>query len=203
MSEIKKQRNLGPRALRVMIIMAMLIAMTVVLDRTPGLSIKTPGWKIGFSFIPPMIAAALLGPVEAAIVYGLSDLIGALLFPFGPYHPGFTIVAALMGFLLGLFLNKRPFAFAKSEKEWQKIRFFPNMLVPVVVNSLLLGLVVNTLWVAQLYGSKTYGGWFTYRLVEYCILVPVQLVIAPGVVKLCELLKKTGIVSHMNRGKRA
>lgn len=179
--------------LRSMIIMAMLIAMTVMLDRVPGLSIKTPGWKIGFSFVPPMIAAMLLGPVEAAVVYGLADLIGALLFPFGPYHPGFTVCAALMGFIMGIFLNKRPFAFAGSGFEWKRLRFFPNYVVPVVVNSLLIGLVINTYWVSQLYGSKTYGGWFAYRLVEYAILVPVQLLLIPVLLKLCDLLKKSGV----------
>ena len=201
MSADNKRKGLGARSLRVLIIMAMLIAMTVALDRVPGLSIKTAGWKIGFSFIPPMIAAALLGPVEGAIVYGLSDLIGALLFPFGPYHPGFTIVAALMGFIMGLFLYPRPFAFARSEREWPRIRFFPNMLVPVVVNCLLLGLVVNTIWVSQLYGSKTYGGWFMYRLVEYCIMVPVQLVVTPAILQLCRLLNKTGIMQAINSGR--
>ncbi|MBO4847741.1 MAG: folate family ECF transporter S component [Clostridia bacterium] len=203
MSSTKKNGGMTPRALRAMIIMAMLIAMTVVLDRTPGLSIKTPGWKIGFSFIPPMIAAMLLGPIESAIVYGLSDLIGALLFPFGPYHPGFTAVAALMGFIMGLFLNKRPLAFARSEREWSGIRFFPNMLLPVAINCLLLGLVVNTVWVAQLYGSKTYAGWFTYRLAEYAILVPVQLVLIPALLKLCDLIKRSGSLKLDRRGSEA
>lgn len=200
MSKSKKSRAEGIFSLRSMIIMAMLIAMTVMLDRVPGLSIKTPGWKIGFSFVPPMIAAMLLGPVQSAIVYGLSDLIGALLFPFGPYHPGFTVVAALMGFIMGVFLNKRPFAFAGSDREWKKIRFFPNMVVPVVVNCLLLGLVVNTFWVSQLYGSKTYAGWFVYRLLEYAILVPVQLVLIPVLLRLCELLKKAGVVGFSRTG---
>lgn len=195
----KERRGRAAVGIRVLTALAMLVAMTVMLDRFPGLSVKTPGWKIGFSFIPPMIAAVLYGPAAAALVYGLSDLIGALLIPFGPYHPGFTVVAALMGFVLGLFLNKRPFAFAGGKAEWKKIRFFPNCIVPVAVNCLLLGLVVNTLWVSQLYGSRTYGGWFVYRLVEYAILVPVQLVLLPAILKLCERLKRTGLVKNDRR----
>ena len=195
----REQRSRAGMSLRVMTVLAMLIAMTVMLDRFPGLSIKTPGWKIGFAFIPPMLAAMLYGPLEGALVYGLSDLIGALLFPFGPYHPGFTIAAALMGFVMGIFLNKKPFAFAKGGFEWKKIRFFPNMLLPVLINALLLGLVVNTYWVSQLYGSKTYWGWFVYRLVEYAILVPVQLVLIPVLLKLCETLKKQGLANKDRR----
>ncbi|MBO4562431.1 MAG: folate family ECF transporter S component [Clostridia bacterium] len=190
----KREKKSGTgMSIHVLTVLAMLVAMTVMLDRFPGLSVKTPGWKIGFSFVPPMIAAILYGPIEAAIVYGLSDLIGALLFPFGPYHPGFTVVAALMGFVMGMFLNKRPFAFAKSGFEWKKIRFFPNQLLPVLINAAVLGLFVNTYWVSQLYGSKTYWGWFLYRLVEYAVLVPVQLLLIPVLLKLCDTLKKAGL----------
>lgn len=204
MSELKKNKakELGPRALRILILIAMLTAMTIALERTPGLSIKTPGWKICFGFVPPMIAGALLGPFAGAAVYGLGDLIGALLFPFGPYHPGFTITAALMGFMFGLFFKSAPFGDSLRSFKWNKIRAFPNVVVPVVVNALVLGLVVNTLWVSQLYGSKTYGGWFMYRLWEYVILVPVEFVLAPGVLKLCGLLGKTGIMKRINEKTR-
>ncbi len=199
---IRSRREKKPRRsfdIHVLSVLAMLVAMTVMLDRFPGLSIKTAGWNIGFAFAPPMLAAMLYGPVEAAIVYGLSDLIGATLFPFGTYHPGFTVVAALMGFIMGLFLNKRPFAFAKGKFEWKKLRFFPNMLIPVLVNALALGLVVNTYWVSQLYGSKTYWGWFMYRLAEYAILVPVQLILIPVLLKLCDTLKKAGLAKQPKR----
>ena len=193
---IRSKREKKPRAavsIYVLSVLGMFLAMTVMLDRFPGLSIKTPGWKIGFSFAPPMIAAMLFGPIEAALVYGLSDLLGATLFPFGPYHPGFTVVAALMGFVYGVFLNKRPFAFAGSKFEWKKIRFFPNHIVPVLINAIVLGLFVNTYWVSQLYGFKTYWGWFAYRLVEYAVLVPVQLILIPVLLKIAERLKKNSV----------
>ncbi len=195
----REEKSRAQMSLRVLTVLAMLLAMTVVFDRFPGLSIKTPGWKIGFAFLPPMIAAMLYGPLEGALVYALADFIGAVLFPFGPYHPGFTVIAAVMGFVMGLFLNKKPFAFAKSSFEWKKIRFFPNSVLCVVINCLVLGLLVNTLWVAQLYGSRTYWGWFTYRLVEYAVMVPVQLLLIPVMLRLCETLKKAGLAG---RGRR-
>lgn len=190
--EKRRSRKKKAFSIRVLTVLSMLVAMMVMLDRFPGLSVKSPALNIGFAFLPPMIAAILYGPIEAAVVYALGDLIGALLFPFGTYHPGFTVCAGLMGFIMGVFLNKRPFAFAGSGKEWKRIRFFPNMLVPVAVNCLAIGLFVNTLWISQLYGSKTYWGWFTARLVEYAVLVPVQLVLLPVLLRLCETLKKAG-----------
>ena len=185
----------GIPSLRALIVCALLIAMYVVLDRF--VSIKTPGWKIGFSFVAPALAAILFGPIGGAVVYALGDLIGALLFPFGPYHPGFTACAALMGVLLGLFLNRTPLAAFGHAFTWPRIRLFPNIVPPVLLNCLVLGLLVNTFWVAQLYGSKTYLGWLIYRLPEYAILVPVQLLLLPILIRLSDTLKK---VIHTPKG---
>lgn len=177
--------------------LAMLIAMEVVLNRF--LSINTAGLKIGFAFIPPIMAAILFGPVESAIVYAMSDFIGAMLFPIGAYHPGFTACAAVMGIVAGLFLNERPFKIFGGTAGWDKIRFFPNVIVPVLINCLVLGLVVNTIWVSQLYGSRTYGGWFAYRLGEYALMVPVQLILIPVLLKVAEQIKKLSIFSRFDR----
>lgn len=198
---VKTPASSASMPLRMMVVTALLIAIYVVLDRiVPG--VRLPAAKIGFSFVAPFIAAMLYGPIAAMLVYGVGDLIAALLFPFGTYHVGFTLVAAVMGIILGLFLHERPFEVFGIEKGWKKIRLFPNIIVPVLINRLVLGLLVNTLWVSQLYGSKTYWGWFVYRLTEYAILVPVQIIIAPVLLKLCEQLKKAG-VGHTSFAKRS
>lgn len=163
---------------------AMLIALEIVLNRF--CSISTAGLKIGFSFVPPMLAAMLYGPLTAGLVYGLSDFLGAMLFPIGPYHPGFTLCAACMGLTLGLALHGKKLSF------WR-------ILVPVCIDCLVLGLFVNTIWVSQLYGSKTYFGWFLYRLPEYAVLVPVQILLAPILSRLSELLRKMGLVGTMGK----
>lgn len=164
----------------VIVYSSLLIALEIVLNRF--CSINTAGWKIGFGFVPIIIAAAMFGPVTAAVVYGLSDLIGALLFPIGAYFPGFTVSAAIMGAVYGLFLYKKT-----DEK---KIRFFPNIIIPVLFNNIVLGLFINTMWVSVLYGSKTYWGWFLYRLPEYAILIPLGCIMIPLLLRLCDKLKK-------------
>ena len=195
----KNEKMLAPDALRRMVAAAMLIALYVLLDRIVP-AIKLPGAKIALSFVAPIVGAILYGPVIGMLVYGLGDLIAALLFPFGTYHPGFTVVAALMGVVFGLFLNDKPFELFGSEKGWNRIRFFPNVAVPVLINNL-LGLFVNTIWVAQLYGSKTYWGWFVYRLPQHGFLVAAELILIPLLLKLCETLKKAGLVSRKHNKK--
>ena len=170
-------------SIRTISYLALLIALEIVLNRF--CSINTMGLKIGFSFVPIVVAANLFGPAHAAAVYALADFLGAILFPIGPYHPGFTVCAALMGLTWGLFL--RP----KNEKIG-----FLNILAPSLINNLIIGLFINTVWVAMLYGSKTYGGWFLYRLSEYAILVPLNLVLVPIILRFCRELKKLIVVEE-------
>lgn len=158
----------------------MLIALEIVLNRF--LSFNTMGLKIGFSFVPIVVAACLFGPYCAAVVYGLSDFMGALLFPIGQYHPGFTVGAVAMGLIYGLFLYG---------KKGKRIALFPNIIVPSLINTLVIGLLINTCWVTMLYSSKGYWGWFIYRLPEYAVLIPLNILIIPVIVSFCERLKKT------------
>lgn len=159
--------------------LALLVALEIVLNRF--LSINTAGLKIGFAFVPVVVAAALFGPVPAAIVNGLADLLGAVLFPIGPYHPGFTVCAAITGLVYGFFLYN---------KDTGRVPFFPNVVLPALINNLVFGLLINTAWVAMLYGSKTYWGWFLYRLSEYVVLIPVNLILVPVLLRLCRELRK-------------
>ena len=159
---------------------AILAAMEIVLNRFG--SFNTMGLKIGFAFVPPTFAAILLGPLPAAAVYAVSDFLGAILFPIGPYHPGFTVCAALMGICAGLFLSN------KSGKTGAAF-FFTGILPCVLINCAVLGLLVNTAWVSMLYDSKTYWGWFLYRLGEYAVLIPVQLIVIPLLITAANRIK--------------
>lgn len=119
-----------------MVISAILLAMQIVLSRQ--LSIQTSEFKIGFGFVPIVIAAILYGPLGGAIVAGLGDFLGALLFPVGAYFPGFTATAVLTGSMYGI-LKKR--------------RNFLSVLLVVISQQIIGSLLLNTLWVSILYGS--------------------------------------------------
>ena len=157
------------------VITAAMAALSMVLNRFA--SIHTMGWTIGFAFIPIVMVAILNGPLPAAIAGALADFVGAILFPFGPYFPGFTVVAAIMGLVYGLFLH------------CEKLRWW-RVVLPAVINNAILGLLVNTLWVSILYGSRTYWGWFVYRLPEYAILIPMNLLFIPVLFRLGLILRR-------------
>ncbi len=171
--------------LRMLTTAAILVALEIVLNRF--CSIKTFGWNIGFSFVPVCAAAVMYGPWMGAVVGGLGDLLGAILFPIGPYFPGFTLCAALMGFTYGVFLYRGEKSLFSG-----KIGLWKHVFPSVLINGIVIGLVINTYWVSLLYGSKTYIGWFIYRLPEYALTIPVRLVVIPVIIKLCERIKIRG-----------
>ena len=138
---------------------AMLIAIEVILSRF--LSINAWNIKIGFGFVPVVIAAILYGPLAGGIVGALSDFIGAVLFPIGTYFPGFTLTSFLMGLVFGLFLYKK--------------QCWLQGLAAVGINQFILGLFLNTFWISVLYGSP-YVPLLATRVFQSILLSVVQLI---------------------------
>lgn len=170
---------------------ALLIALEVVLNRM--VSINTMGLKIGLAFVPMALCAMLFGPVWAAASYAAADFIGAMVFPIGPYFPGFTIMNAFMGLIYWLFLNRG--VFVRSNQLRPAVGQWIDISLATVINCLVFGLLVNTLWVSMLYASKGgYWYWFAYRLSQYVVLVPLHLIFLPFLKKFSLMLKRTGIV---------
>ena len=175
---------------------AILIALEIVLNRF--CSINTTFLKVGFAFVPPAFAAIVFGPATGAAVYALADMLGALLFPMGPYHPGFTACAALMGAVYGFFLCKTPVninhlgkngSFTLSIRR-NTVPIIPNVAVAVLINCIVFGLFINTAWISMLYDTKTYWGYFLSRIIEYAILIPVQIAIIPILLKISGPVRK-------------
>ena len=168
--------------------LGVLVALEVVLNRF--LSIQTPFLKIGLSFVPVVMGGMLYGPAGGAVVGGLGDMIGALLFPFGPYHPGFSVCGAVMGAAYGWFMAVDSRRFHNREH----LSLWPNVVVPVVFNCAVIGLVLNTLWVSQLYGSRTYWGWFVYRVPDEIGMAAVKIAVTPALAPVARRLYALGIV---------
>ena len=152
---------------RTLTLTALLAALEIVLSRF--LSISAWNTKIGFAFVPVVIAAILLGPLYAGIVGAAADFLGAILFPIGAYFPGFTLTAFLMGLCYGLFLYRN--------------QSFPRILGAVAVHQLILSLLLNTLWISVLYGSP-YAPLLVSRLPQCAILAAVQLAVIPLIARL-------------------
>ena len=154
--------------------LGVLIALEIILSRF--LSIHTWNIKIGFSFVPVVISACLFSPIVTGLMGGISDVIGAMLFPVGAYFPGFTLTAFLTGVVYSMVLKKS-----------QSIK---NIIVAVLIVQILGSLLLNTLWISILYGSP-FGALLVTRIYQTVIMSVVQIVVITIVSKRLVPMLKT------------
>ena len=155
-----KQMKIRHDTVRI-VTLALLIALQVVLSRF--LSINLQFLKIGFSFIPLMFAGYLYGASGGVIVAATSDLIGSLLFPSGPFFPGFTATAALAGFVYGLVLNGKGTTL--------------KITVGVLAEQVICSLLLNSWWLSILYHSP-FTVLLTTRIWQVLVMTFVEIVFA-------------------------
>ncbi len=143
---------------------AMLVACQVVLGNL--LQVPMLGKQYNFGFVPIALAGALMGPIPAAIVGGLGDLLGAHLFPAGAYFPGFTLTNVLVGLTCGFILHRR-------KPSWWRV------IAAVAISLAGFNLLLNSLWLNMLayVPGRGYITWVTVRAPNYLVEVPVNVVL--------------------------
>ena len=137
-----------------------LAALYLVLSRM--LSFNAWNTRIGFSFVPLVLAGVLLGPVKAGVTGGIADVLAALLMPTGPYFPGFTLTAVLTGVIYGLFLYEK--------------QTLPRIIGAVLTSQVVCSLLLNTLWISILYKSP-FPAVLATRLTQFAIMSVVQIAV--------------------------
>ena len=96
----------------------------------------------------------------------VSDLVGAILFPFGAYFPGFTLTAAFSGLVYGLMLGGKP--------------ALSRILMAYLITTVVVTLGFNTLFTAILYVKGTdpwhvkYLASLSTRLTQAAIMLFIQ-----------------------------
>ena len=146
---------------RKLAISAMLITLDVLFTRM--LAINTPVMKVGFGFAAVAISGLLYGPLWAMLTAALGDLVGSIIFPVGPFFPGFTLTAALTGLVFGLLIYK------KQGSVWRPV-------LASFLNCLFITLFANTALIAYISGAD-FGTLFVTRIVQFFIMFPVQSVV--------------------------
>lgn len=145
---------------RTVSLLGVLIAMEIVLSRF--LSFHTWNTKIGFSFVPVVMAAMLFGAMEAGVVAAFGDIIGAMMFPVGAYFPGFTLTAFLNGVVYAILLKKK--------------QSLGKIILAVIIVQITGSLFLNTYWISVLYGSPYWSLFFT-RIYQTFVMSFVQIAV--------------------------
>ena len=137
----------------------LLLAIQMVLS-SYGVIEVTDSLKISLAHLALAPTAILFGPVAAGLQGGLSDLLGYMLKPSGPYFPGFTLTAALLGVIYGVMLYKT------ERKLWQ-------IIVARVLVCLLLNITLNTVFLTMLYGPSRLAT-LPLRITKNLIQLPID-----------------------------
>ncbi len=140
-------------------ILALLLAMQIVLSRF--LSISAFNIKIGLGFLPVVLVAIMFKPIVTAGFYALADVLGAVLFPIGAFFPGFTLTAAISGFILGYGLHKN--------------RSIPKIVLVFFINMVICSMLLNTYWITVITGIS-FEKMFISRSVAFGVNFAVQII---------------------------
>ncbi len=159
-----------------LVTMALLVALDIVLSRFGSINLWNT--RIGFGFVPIVVAGMLLGPFKAAVTAAVADIIGALLVPTGAFFPPLTVTAVLRGILYGIMLKYVPEYLAKvidDPKKYQKA-WIGVCAATTLFDQLAFGMLLQSYWLSLLYGSP-YTGMMASRVLQIAILIPVEFVV--------------------------
>lgn len=149
--------------------LGLLTAVSIVLTRVFGVMVPIAGvgaLRLSFGEIPIMLAGVLFGPAAGDLTGVAADLIGYMINSHGgPYFPGFTFTAALVGLIPAMLLHRK-----------RENLIAVQVAGAVLVTDLLTGVLLNTLWVSIMYGQ----GFFVLlpmRVLARLVTLPVYTVV--------------------------
>ncbi len=170
-SLIRSQFSDSLRALsrtRTMTTAGLLLAIQMVLS-SYGVIEVTDSLKISLAHLAIAPTAILFGPVAAGLQGALSDVLGFMLKPTGPYFPGFTLSAALLGVIYGMMLYKT------KRTTWQ-------IIAARVIVCLFVNIVLNTVFLTMLYGPSRLAT-LPIRVFKNLIQLPIDCLLLGAVSK--------------------
>ncbi len=142
--------------------LALFVAINIILTRFLSFYMPIFGAntiRVGFGHVPIILSGVLFGPIAGAMVGAVSDFSGTLLFSPFPYFPGFSLTAALTGFIPGVLFHY----VIKGKISFGKI------IGAVYLTEIITSILLNTLWLSVITGVS-YSMLLYPRVISTCIL---------------------------------
>lgn len=163
---------------------AMLLALRVVLGffANGTLAFFGNNVKLSGAFLPIAVTGVMFGPIPAAIVGALGDIISFLINPTGTYFPGFTISGLLTGIIFGIAFYKNNVTVTRTIIAW-------------VANMLIVETFLAAYWLYVLYGAGSGSSYTVYlvaRFVSVAIKCVPEILLILAVGKLSSKIKLPG-----------
>lgn len=124
-------------------ICALLAALSIILGKYLAINI-TQSFRISFENLPILIAAIYLGPIPAAAVATVADLVGCILVGYA-INPLITLGAAAVGLCGGI------------AAKWAKEHAAAKAVFAVLAGHLIGSVVLKTLGIVIFYGSPFFA----------------------------------------------
>lgn len=150
-----------------LVILALMIGLNIVLSRF--VSIKAMNFKISFTFLTIVLSAYFYGYYGAIMVALFGDLLGALLFPIGPYNPLLTLTSIMCAVVYAYFFYKKDL----NNK---------NIILACLINRFIISLFINTTIISLMY-NLSFKATFITRIYSSTVMFVVE------VLTLCFLRK--------------
>ncbi len=155
------------RDTKVLTICAMLLAIAVILGffKIPISDVA----EIRLQFLPVALSGMLFGPAVGGVIGGLTDVLGFLVKPTGPFFPGFTITGIIQGALYGLMLYKK-------EPTLKRI------IVTQLFETLAADIILTTINLSILYGQGIFAV-LGARIIKIAVMLPVNILLLTVVLR--------------------
>lgn len=167
------------RDVRYLALMAAFIAMKIMLSS--AYIPLSESLHIGISFTVVCIEASIIGPVSGMVSGFITDLLSFMIFPNGPFFPGYTLTAMLGELVYALFLYNRPITILR-------------IAGAKVVNNYVVNVLIGCLWSNMIYG-KGYIYYFMKSIVKNTLMLPVEIILLVLLFNLLgQTLKKRNLI---------
>lgn len=143
-------------------LMGIMVAIRIVMGYIPGLNFGNLV-QIGVGFIGAAFTGVLFGPVYAAVVSVIADILTFFLSGSGVFFPGFTLSAAMGGIIYASVL-------------WRKEKTLTRVFIAVLLVTLIVNLGMNSLWVKMLSGNA-WSVFMGMRVIKNAISLPLNTLI--------------------------
>lgn len=140
--------------------------------------------KISINFLPIAVAAAMFGPIGAALVGGLGDILSFFINPAsgGMYFPGFTLNGILTGVILGIFLYKNNIT-------------VKNVLISWTINAVFVEVLLSGYWLYFMYSA---GSGMSFEVYLWTRVISEAIKFVPSILLIFALGKAVGKISINN-----
>ena len=147
-------------------LLGLLLALKIILGRY--LAIDFTIVRISFAFVVNALIGYLFGPWVGAGMGAIGDILGYFGFPQTyAYFPGYTLSAAISGFVYGYFLYYKKWPTSSS------LKFHIRLILAVSIVAIFCNLILGTIWTSMVIG-KSFMVLLKPRMLKNILLIPVE-----------------------------